>query len=73
MNNDYTRYNICSAWFLDIRISTCYYRSGAAIVVETQDVLSVFDRHFHNPLCFLQYYDASVPLSEISHDNVCLL
>ena len=23
-NNDYTRYNICSAWFLDIRISTCY-------------------------------------------------
>lgn len=50
-----------------------YYRSGAAIVVETQDVLSVFDRHFHNPLCFLQYYDPSVPVSEISHDNVCLL
>ena len=22
--SDYTRYNICSAWFLDIVISTCY-------------------------------------------------
>ena len=22
--NDYTRYNICSAWFLDIIISTCF-------------------------------------------------
>ena len=27
INNDYTRYYICSAWFLDIIISTCsgYY------------------------------------------------
>ena len=24
LNNDYIRYNICSAWFLDIRISTCF-------------------------------------------------
>ena len=23
INNDYTRYNICSAWFLDIVTSTC--------------------------------------------------
>ena len=23
-NNDYTRYNIHSTWFLDIRISTCF-------------------------------------------------
>ena len=23
INNDYTKYNICSAWFLDIVISTC--------------------------------------------------
>ena len=23
-NNDYTRYDICSAWFLDIVISTCF-------------------------------------------------
>ena len=25
INNDYTRYNICSAWFLDIVISTCVH------------------------------------------------
>ena len=24
LNNEYTRYNICSAWVLDIRISTCF-------------------------------------------------
>ena len=24
INNDYTRCNICSAWFLDIVISTCF-------------------------------------------------
>ena len=24
INNDYTRYNICSTWFLDIRISPCF-------------------------------------------------
>ena len=31
MNNDYTRDNICSAWFLDIRISTCLWYT---IVIE---------------------------------------
>ena len=25
INNDYTRSNISGAWFLGIRISTCYY------------------------------------------------
>ena len=25
INNDYTRYNIYSTWFLDIVISTCFY------------------------------------------------
>ena len=46
------------------------HRSGAAIVAETPDVLLVFNRHFHNPLCFLQYITASVPPSEIGGDNV---
>ena len=48
------------------------HRLGAAIVVETREVLSVFDRHFHNPLCFLQYYNSSKPLSEVNNDKVCL-
>ena len=48
-------------------------RSGAAIVGETQDILSVFDRHLHNPLCFLQYYNASVPPSGINHNEVRML
>ena len=48
-------------------------RSGSAIVVETQDALSVFDRHYRNPLCFLQYYNASVPLAELYHNNVCII
>ena len=29
------RYNICSAWFLDIRISTCFYR-GIGLQVDPQ-------------------------------------
>ena len=24
IKNDYTRYNICSTWFLDIVVSTCF-------------------------------------------------
>jgi len=47
-------------------------RSGAAIVDETPDVLSLFNRHFHNPFCFLQYYNPVVPLSEINHNEVCI-
>ena len=25
INNDYMWYNVCSAWFLDIRISACFF------------------------------------------------
>ena len=48
------------------------YRTGAAIVAETEDVLSVHNRHFNNPLCFLQYYDSLSLPSKISQDEVCM-
>ena len=32
INNDYTRYNICSSWFLDIVISTCLFKKWAVLL-----------------------------------------
>lgn len=43
-------------------------RSGAAIVAEIRNSLSVFDKEFFNPLCFMQYYNSSVPFNEINHE-----
>lgn len=45
-------------------------RSGAAIVAELHRALSVFDKQFFNPLCFLQYYNSLVPLGGTNHDEV---
>ena len=40
INNDYTRYNNCSAWFLDIVISTCSHGQLASHMLHFQDVSS---------------------------------
>ena len=40
--NDYTMYNICSAWFLDIVISTCY-RSPVMFIKEGE---FLYDNNF---------------------------
>lgn len=45
-------------WWVFYRLCACvFYRLGAAMVVETRsaNVLSVFERTFFNPLCFIQY------------------
>ena len=52
------RYNICSAWFLDIRISTCFtkrpslvqYYIGSPGISDLDIVLASFNSKVHNML-----------------------
>ena len=42
-----------------------FHRTGAAIVVDSRYALpSVFENSYFNPLCFLQYYNSTVPPSQ---------
>ena len=38
INNDYIRYNICNAWFLDIVISTCSVRNCHSCHMDTSSI-----------------------------------
>ena len=37
------------------------HRLGASIVVKTGTTIPFFTNNVHNPFCFIQYYDPSIP------------
>ena len=57
------RYNICSAWLLDIRISTCFLNSYLTTIINTSqrvliivlleyiDLLQIHKTEYHQHLC----------------------
>ncbi|XP_065904297.1 uncharacterized protein [Dysidea avara] len=47
-------------------------RLGASIVSEIINALPLFRRSYHNPLCFLQYYNTTTPFSKIDDDKVSM-
>ena len=67
--NNTGRYSYAKCSYICVYMNP-FYRSGAAIVAEVRNSLSVFNKQFFNPLCFLQYYKSSVPFSEVAIDEV---
>ena len=51
-------------------LRTYCFRLGASIVSEIINALPLFRRSYHNPLCFLQYYNTTTPFSKIDSNKV---
>ena len=53
-----------------VTLSSHLFRLGASIVSEITNALPLFQKSYLNPLCFLQYYNNTIPFSEIDRDKV---
>ena len=64
------RYNICSAWFLDIRISTCHQRNRFAYLIS---VLNFKEVSSVNTSLSVKYNKTFKALSVTLYDSLQLL
>ena len=55
-----TRYNICSAWFLDIVISTCF----SVVVIVHPDLHESHALNFHEPCAHILHGPSSLVIVE---------